>query len=263
MSVVCDICLFRIGPVYDRLLGGVLFQGDVLWVVWCCDFVEVCADHGGVNVFHVCLNFGVVYGGGVCVNVCGVVCVVVSSLFLTSGCCMVCCDACSWRCSFMGSVDVVCVCLLCIQFLFWVRCFVLSVVFICLCLMQLLVTIWWKRTRVWVLLWLCMLRGSFLLSMLLMWVLWVSVLLCMLLLLWNICVCGMWVWGRESVLVFLGWCSWGVCCCLFVVQVVWCILLGLVRRDCMSFCLGWEWGCLSESMCIFHVGMIECLRLLC
>ena len=24
--------------------------------------VEVCADYGGVNVFHVCLNFGVVYG---------------------------------------------------------------------------------------------------------------------------------------------------------------------------------------------------------
>ena len=35
--------------------------------------VEVCADYGGVNVFHVCLNFGVVYGVGVCVNVCGVV----------------------------------------------------------------------------------------------------------------------------------------------------------------------------------------------
>ena len=43
-----------------------------------CDFVlsvvEVCADYGGVNVFHVCLNFGVVYGVGVRVNVCGVVC---------------------------------------------------------------------------------------------------------------------------------------------------------------------------------------------
>ena len=30
-----------------------------------CDFVvlsvvEVCADYGGVNVFHICLNFGVV-----------------------------------------------------------------------------------------------------------------------------------------------------------------------------------------------------------
>ena len=42
---------------------------------------------GGVNVFHVCLNFGVVYGVGVCVNVCGLVCVVVCCLFVTSGCC--------------------------------------------------------------------------------------------------------------------------------------------------------------------------------
>ena len=37
--------------------------------------VEVRADYVGVNVFHVCLNFGVVYDVGVCVNVCGVVCV--------------------------------------------------------------------------------------------------------------------------------------------------------------------------------------------
>ena len=34
-----------------------------------CDFGElsvvgVCADYGGVNVFHVCLNFTVVYGVG-------------------------------------------------------------------------------------------------------------------------------------------------------------------------------------------------------
>ena len=54
-----------------------------------CDLV-VCADYGGVNVFHVCLNFGVVYGVGV--YVCGVVCVVVYCLFLTSGCCLLCCD---------------------------------------------------------------------------------------------------------------------------------------------------------------------------
>ena len=58
-----------------------------------CDFVvlsdfEVCADYVDVNVFHVCLNFGVVYGVGVGVNVCGVVCVVVCCLFLTSGCCL-------------------------------------------------------------------------------------------------------------------------------------------------------------------------------
>ena len=38
-----------------------------------CNFVvlsavEVCADYGGVNVFHVCLNFWVVYGVGVCVK---------------------------------------------------------------------------------------------------------------------------------------------------------------------------------------------------
>ena len=37
-----------------------------------CDFVvltvvDVCVDYGGVNVFHVCLDFGVVYGvGGLC-----------------------------------------------------------------------------------------------------------------------------------------------------------------------------------------------------
>ena len=70
-------------------------------MVWCLCFVvlsvvEVCADYDGVNVFHVCLNFGVVYGVvlpvGVCVNVCGVVCVVVCCLFLTSGCCLLCCD---------------------------------------------------------------------------------------------------------------------------------------------------------------------------
>ena len=45
--------------------------------------VEVCVDYGGVNMFHVCLNFGMIYGAGVCVNVCVVVC----CLFRTSGCC--------------------------------------------------------------------------------------------------------------------------------------------------------------------------------
>ena len=39
---------------------------------------------------HLCLNFGVVYG--VYLNVCGVVCVVVCGLFLTSGCCLLWCD---------------------------------------------------------------------------------------------------------------------------------------------------------------------------
>ena len=33
--------------------------------------VEVSADYGGMNVFHVCLNFVVVYG--ICVNLCDVV----------------------------------------------------------------------------------------------------------------------------------------------------------------------------------------------
>ena len=44
--------------------------------------VEVCADYGGVNVFHVCLNFGVIVG--VCVNVCGIVCVVVCCMLFVS-----------------------------------------------------------------------------------------------------------------------------------------------------------------------------------
>ena len=54
--------------------------------------VKVCADYVCVNVFHVCLNFGIVYGVGVCVNVCGVVYVVVCCCFFTSGCCLLCCD---------------------------------------------------------------------------------------------------------------------------------------------------------------------------
>ena len=75
--------------MYDGLLGGVMYgewSGVCNLVV--LSVVEVCADHGGVNVFHVCLNFGVVYSVGVCVNVCGVVCVVVCCLFLSSGCCL-------------------------------------------------------------------------------------------------------------------------------------------------------------------------------
>ena len=47
--------------------------------------VEVCADYGGMDVFNVCLNFGVVYGVGVC----GVVCVVVCFLRLCVVCCVV------------------------------------------------------------------------------------------------------------------------------------------------------------------------------
>ena len=43
-------------------------------------------DYGGVNVFHVCLDCFLVYGIGVCVNVCGVVCIV---CFLRLG--VICC----------------------------------------------------------------------------------------------------------------------------------------------------------------------------
>ena len=58
-----------------------------------CDLVELSVvdawvDYGGVNVFHVFLDFCVVCGVGVCVNVCGVVCVVVVCLSATSGCCL-------------------------------------------------------------------------------------------------------------------------------------------------------------------------------
>ena len=45
----------------------------VLYCEWygVCDHVvlsvvEVCVDYGGVNVFHVCLNFGVVWCWGLC-----------------------------------------------------------------------------------------------------------------------------------------------------------------------------------------------------
>ena len=76
-----------------RVARGRLF--GVMYCEWycVCDFVvlsvvEVCADYVGVNVFHVCLNFGIIYGVGICVHVCGIVCVVVCCLFLTSGCCL-------------------------------------------------------------------------------------------------------------------------------------------------------------------------------
>ena len=47
-------------------------SGMVFVTVLCCRLLR-CADYVGVNVFHVCLNLGGVYGVGVCVNVCGVV----------------------------------------------------------------------------------------------------------------------------------------------------------------------------------------------
>ena len=53
--------------------------------------VEVCADYGGVNVFHVCLNYGVVYGVGVCAKfvVYSVLLYVVCFLRLGVVCCVV------------------------------------------------------------------------------------------------------------------------------------------------------------------------------
>ena len=57
----------------------------------CCRLLR-CVLTGGVNLFLVCLDFRIIYGVGVYVNVCGVVCVVVCCLFLTSGCCLLCCD---------------------------------------------------------------------------------------------------------------------------------------------------------------------------
>ena len=58
-----------------------------------CDFVvlsvvEVCVDYGGVNVFHVCLNFGVVYGvWGLCQCLwCSLCCYMLFAF--TSGCCL-------------------------------------------------------------------------------------------------------------------------------------------------------------------------------
>ena len=86
--------------MYDGLRGECCF--GVMYCEWyvVCDFVvllvvEVCAECGGVNVFHVFLNFGVVYalyGVRVCVIVYGVVCVGVCCLHLTFGCCLLCCD---------------------------------------------------------------------------------------------------------------------------------------------------------------------------
>ena len=85
-----------------------------------CDFVvlsavEVCVDYGSVNVLHVCLDFGVVYGVGVYVNVCGVVCIVVSCLFPTSGCYLWCWDVVECCCDFclkcvVGGVPLWAVC---------------------------------------------------------------------------------------------------------------------------------------------------------
>ena len=64
----CGACWF--GVMYGEWYGVCDFV--VLSVVEVCvelSVVEVCVEYGGVNVFHVCLDFGVVYDVGVCVNV--------------------------------------------------------------------------------------------------------------------------------------------------------------------------------------------------
>ena len=82
-------------------------------------------------MFHVCLNFGVVYGVGVCVNMCGVVCVVVYCLFLTYVCCLLCCD-----------VVGMCVVIFVLSVMrvvggvsLWVECVFRRVYVVCLCLL--------------------------------------------------------------------------------------------------------------------------------
>ena len=75
MTLVCS----ELGHGTTGCSGKCCF--GVIYCEWydVCDFVvlsvvEGCAAYVGVNVFHVCLNFGVVYGFGVCVNVCGLLC---------------------------------------------------------------------------------------------------------------------------------------------------------------------------------------------
>ena len=61
-------------------------SGMVFVTLLCCRLLR----YVPTMVFHVC-HFGV-YGVRVYINVCGVVCVVVCCLFLTSGCCLLRCD---------------------------------------------------------------------------------------------------------------------------------------------------------------------------
>ena len=66
MSVLWDICFSEWGQGTTVCSGKCYF--GLMYCEWygVCDLVvlsvvEVCADYGGVNVFHVCLNFSVVY----------------------------------------------------------------------------------------------------------------------------------------------------------------------------------------------------------
>ena len=53
--------------------------------------VEIYVDYGGVYVFHVCFYLCVIYGVGVCVDVCGVV-YIVECVFFVYGCRLLSCD---------------------------------------------------------------------------------------------------------------------------------------------------------------------------
>ena len=92
MNLGWVICLFGVVRAYDVLLWGV-FRCNVCWPIvgWCSvsvlvmfSAVEVFVDCGGVYVFHICWNVHIVYGVGVCVDVC----VVDYWLFLESRCCL-------------------------------------------------------------------------------------------------------------------------------------------------------------------------------
>ena len=50
--------------------------------------VQVFVDHGDVYVPPVLFDLFVAYGAGICVPVCGVVCIVICDLFLESRCCL-------------------------------------------------------------------------------------------------------------------------------------------------------------------------------
>ena len=53
--------------------------------------IELFVDYGGVYMCFLFCFLCVVYGVGICVDVCGVVCVDGSWLFHKSGCCLLCC----------------------------------------------------------------------------------------------------------------------------------------------------------------------------
>ena len=56
----------------------------------------VFVDYGDVYVF--CFDLFVVYGVGICIDVCDVVCVIECCLLLKSGCCLLCCHEVLWGC---------------------------------------------------------------------------------------------------------------------------------------------------------------------